>query len=283
MKHCIIIGVLFVFFSCGENVSQESNISSENSPTIEVENENASIEKEVYDGPILEAYTDSLTMLELYNWIEADENQVGIWEVYQNQPEEEYMTWSERLFGRCCTEADLQFSERLHLEVTAFLMDEKYPPEYLTDIRYDKAYVFDEDAPNSIEINLQRKFPWDESGTEKHPTEKLKKEDTLLYPFQISLINGYVKSKKLFYENSRIKMVELWKNGEHMCNVSLLDQPEVQIIEGNFAMLRDDEVEIKPIAFFSGTKFEDVCISEIQTSLGHIAHSSLNKQYSAWD
>lgn len=125
---------------------------------------------------------------------------------------------------------------------------------------------------------------WAYANDDEIPANSIvKATDTIVNPFRISLINGYTKSQKTFDENARVKEVELWLNGEHMCNVELQDVPDVQVIEGNFPFFKDDLVEIKPVAFYEGTKYDDVCISEMQQFLAYIIHPDIKDHYDLED
>ena len=61
--------------------------------------------------------------------------------------------------------------------------------------------------------------------------------------------------------------------------VTLLDTPLIQQFEMDFSFFKDDEVTLVPISFYNGSKYDDICISEIQSSLSKITHPSINQKY----
>ncbi|MEO9534184.1 MAG: hypothetical protein ABJG68_04245 [Crocinitomicaceae bacterium] len=207
----------------------------------------------------------------------ASSAELSVWQKY-DQTEDEYANWCDKLWGRCCTEADMRFTERLSYQITTSHDYKAYPFENALDPYYNTAYVFE--AKDSIELKVC--LDKNENyvlGFNKAPYEKLSSKDRIHDRFQISIINGYTKTEKTFYENARIKKVELWHNGKHKCNAVILDSPEIQIIKGTFAFHKLDEVRIVPIEYYKGSKYDDVCISAIQLSLGYGANPELDVKY----
>lgn len=281
-----VIALAIIFLSCGQQNEVEGDSVSD--PTKESKQSNkgkTQVLQPSFDGPLNKAVIDTMTISEMRMRLEGEQRKMSMWEMYEIDPEDEYLTWSERLFGRCCTEADLRFTEQLFFQLSANTIDDDYPDGHLTDKQYTTAYVFKETDAVEIHLELRRRYAWLEEGEEseeRHISEKMSSDDTLMTSFQVSLINGYVKSEKLFKQNSRIRKMEVWRNDERMCDVELLDVPEVQIIYGDFIVLKNDRITLKPYTYYQGSDYDDVCISEFQTCLGDIANPALDGRYSAW-
>lgn len=236
------------------------------------------MEESLPSVPVTQAYVDQVAMNEITEYLETDG--LSTIEIYA-MPVDETEKWAETFWGRCCTEADMTFTEYLSYQVTASHEGKAYPFANALDEKYSTAYVFKEEDQVSIKVNLNPETVSYRSDNAKI-IDLIKTTDTIVNPFRISLINGYVKSENTYAENARIAEVELWLNGEHKCNCDLLDVPEPQVVLGNFPLFKNDVVELKPIRFFKGSKFDDVCISAIQFNLGSIGHPLLNTNYSIW-
>ena len=59
----------------------------------------------------------------------------------------------------------------------------------------------------------------------------------------------------------------------------LQDIPLIQEFNANFPFFKNDIIKLVPISYYEGSKYNDVCISEIQSSLAHITYPNLNKRY----
>ena len=280
-----VLILAIIFCSCaGENDSVEES-ESRNTESYNHEKSKSQILQSTFEGPLNTAFVDTLAMAEMRMWLNDEGQTMSVWELYNNNPEDDYATWSQRLFGRCCTEADLRYTERLYFNVSAPTIDTDYPDEYLHDIHYNTAYVFKETDAVEITLQLQTSYPWLEEGEEvgeKHISEKMSSGDTLMRSFQITLINGYAKSKELFEKNSRVRKMEVWLNDERMCDVELQDIPEAQTIYGDFPVLKNDKITLKPYSYYEGSAYDDVCISEFQTCLGDIGNPDLDRRYTPW-
>lgn len=229
--------------------------------------------------PITEAYVDQLAMDNITEYMDA--TGLTTFEIY-NAPDDEYENWAESFWGRCCTEADMTFSEYLSYQITTSSEGKSYPFSFALDESYNTAYAFE--AKDHITISVR--FNAETNSYRKDNAKVIdivKATDTLSSPFRISIINGYVKSEKVYTENARIAEVELWLNGVHQCNCKLLDTPEAQVISGNFPFFKNDLVEIKPVKFYDGSIYDDICLSAIQFNLGDITHPDINKNYSIWN
>lgn len=224
------------------------------------------------------AYVDQLAMDNITEYMDADG--FTTFEIY-NAPDDEYENWAESFWGRCCTEADMTFSEYLSFKITTSHEGKSYPFSYALDEYFNTAYVFEEKDHISIAVRLNAETTSYRKDNAKI-IDMIDAKDTVINPFRISIINGYVKSEKAYQENARIAEVELWLNGEHHCNCKLLDTPEAQVILGNFPFFKNDLVEIKPVKFYDGSVYDDICLSAIQFNLGDITHPELNKNYSIW-
>lgn len=236
---------------------------------------NGAVYKEKY--PITLATIDSVSLGEIKPYTDA--NLLTIFEHYKKEEIDEVEIWSDKMFGRCCTEADLEYSELLEFDITAKPSDEKYPFSNLSDKTYGTAFVFKENEEAEISIKLGRNENWHESQISLSVDEVLKDNDTLLKPFKLSLVNGYVKSEKTFKENGRVEELNVFLNNTLKGTIALLDTPLIQEFQLDFAFTKNDEVKLVPITYYKGTTYDDVCISEIQSSLAQITHPSINKKY----
>jgi len=100
-----------------------------------------------------------------------------------------------------------------------------------------------------------------------------------LKPFKLSLVNGYTKSKETFEQNGRVKTMKVFLNKKYSGTILLLDTPLVQEFELAVLFTRNDIITLKPLTFYRGTRYDNICISEIQSNLGTIAYPSINKKY----
>ena len=205
-----------------------------------------------------------------------------IYELY-DQSIDEVEAWTDKLWGRCCTEADMRFTEFLGFNIDVSKDNDQYPLTNATDNLFSTAFVFDKSPQAFFTITFNGKSNM--YGRLKNQTgnDLIQETDTIQSSFALSIVNGYAKSEKTFSENARIKTVELWLNGVHMCNTVLIDSPKIQIINGNFSFFKNDVVEIVPVDFYPGSKYEDVCISAFQLSLGYGAHKELDKLSKHWE
>lgn len=232
--------------------------------------------------PTIKAEIDQQSVDEVRRY--SNKDLITIFDYYSS--EEELLNWSPKMFGRCCSEADLWYSEIMSFKIETSVKRKEYPVSNLTDRDFRSAYVFKEDEAVRIDISLDpRSYYFHKEDDPKNPGYLIDPIDTILYPFTISLINGYVKSSSLFERNSRIKTMELSLNGEEKAIIELLDTPLIQSFEVDFVFKKNDKVRLIPKSYYSGSKYDDVCISEFQSNLGKIVHPSFNKKYgdSIWD
>ena len=201
----------------------------------------------------------------------------SIYDYYRQDEVEQYSNWSKKLFGRCCSNTDLTFSENLFFKMSAKASNKKYPVSNISDTNYQTAFVFKPNSKTKIEVQLNL----NESYLDGKYSNKnlLKPYEVIMNPIKLSLINGYVKSKSLFYENGRVKKMNIYINHKFIQSVILLDTPLVQEFSVNSLFKINDTITLEPVTFYKGTKYDDVCISEIQTNLGNIALPSLNKKH----
>lgn len=224
--------------------------------------------------PTFQATVDTVAMAQFTEYRE-NVAELSIWQKY-DQSIGEYMVWSDKLWGRCCTEADMRFTEFCSYDVTTSHDYEAYPFQNALDDNLSTCYVFELKDSIAIKVKFNNDAAVYYDGT-RTVSDYIDEDMFVHRKFQMSWVNGYTKSQKTWEENARVKEVELWLNGEHKCNVTLLDQPEVQIIQGNFKFYKNDVVEIKPVSVYPGTQYDDICISAIQTSLGYGANPELDK------
>ena len=226
--------------------------------------------------PVFKGKINTYVEDEMRQYIEGDFDEFEIYNFEDGSSE----NWSEFMWGRCCTEADLTYSEIMGFDIQCNLSGKEYPFSNALDDIYSTTYVFDEGTQPKIEISLRQEgwyFPEDQK--ENWPGNLFSETDTILSPFEITLINGYVKSKSTFYNNARVKEIEVWKNGQKYCIIELIDTPRPQRIELDFPFFKNDIITFIPISIYPGEKYNDVCISEFQTNLGDIAHPSINERF----
>jgi len=81
-----------------------------------------------------------------------------------------------------------------------------------------------------------------------------------------SIANGYVKSKKLWGENTRIKTLKIYVDGKELALAQLRDVYGLQVIKfKEIKLLRKNKVSIKLeiVEVYPGSKFADTSISEV--------------------
>ncbi|WP_405206385.1 NADase-type glycan-binding domain-containing protein [Aquimarina sp. LLG6339-5] len=230
----------------------------------------------------IKATIDKESILEITGGESFDE--VDIYKYYNQEIEDEVEIWSEKMFGRCCTEADLTYSEVLSFSINCQLENNEYPIRNLSDRKYLTSYVFKEGSNPSINLKLDmdNNYFSENFYPKLSPRKVLKETDTLLFPFRLSLVNGYTKSKDIFLKNGRVKSLKVFLNSNHIANVLLLDTPLVQEFKLDAVFTKNDEITLSPISYYEGTKYNDVCISEIQTSFSKIAHPNINIKYNVY-
>jgi len=204
----------------------------------------------------------------------------SIFEYYKSELKDELSVWSGKMFGSA-QRVDMTYAEALHFNFSTNYQNKNYPKSNLQDFSYLSAYVFKEDQEVTIDLTIDKEHNlFNEYDSPKlHPDKVLQKTDTIMFPLQLSLANGYTKSKSLFYKNGRVKKLEVQLNNKTVGYVELLDTPLIQQFSVNALFTRDDKISLKPITFYEGTKYDDICISEIQSCLGAIAHPSINAKY----
>jgi len=222
------------------------------------------------------ATIDSVSISEIKQY---SEELPTIFDYYKHEKIDEVAVWSDKMFGRCCSNADLTFNENLFFKISSNFNDEKYPFTNLSDTGYSTAYVFKPGV--KVKINLQLDLSSDRSFLSGKYSNKnlLKPNDLIMKPIKLSIINGYVKSKALFYQNARVKEMKVYVNNIYKETVILLDTPLVQQFEVDAVFKTNDTITLEPITFYKGSKYDDICISEVQTNLGEIALPDLNKKY----
>ena len=218
---------------------------------------------------------DSVSIKELKYWVK--DKLPTIFDYYRQETIEEHSAWSSKMFGRCCSNTDLTFNENLFFKISSNFRNKKYPITNISDTKYSTAFVFKPDSKVkiSVEMDLDNSFL---DGTYANKNV-LNLEEVIMNPIKLSVINGYVKSKELFYKNGRVKELNVYINNQYIQSVILLDLPLVQEFTVNAVFKTGDNITLEPKTYYKGTKYDDICISEIQTNLGKTALSSLNKKY----
>lgn len=265
MKKLIVI-VLILITSC-----KESAITNTLKPADKTSIE---IEPVISDMPIM-AYIDSVSLKEIKQYIDTE--LPTIFDYYRLEETGDYTTWSNKMFGRCCSNTDITFNENLFFNISSNVDNKKHPISNIADTQYSTAFVF---KPSSnVKINIQ--LDLDKSFLEGKYANKnlLNSEDLIMNPIRLSLINGYVKSEALFYKNARVKELNVSINEQFVQSITLIDTPLVQEFKINAVFKTNDIITIEPKTYYKGTTYDDICISEIQTNLGETALPDLNETY----
>lgn len=216
---------------------------------------------------------DSVSINEIKRFI--DDDLPTVFDYYKQEKIEEYSTWSPKMFGRCCSNTDLKFTENLFFKISSNINDKKYPITNISDTEYLTAFVF---KPNDkVKINLY--LDKNNSFLKGKYSNKnlLKPDEVIMSPIKLSIVNGYVKNEELFYKNGRVKEMEVYVNNEYKQTVTLIDTPLIQEFLIDTVFKSNDSISLVPKTYYKGTKYNDICISEIQTNLGRTALSSLMK------
>lgn len=261
-------------------VSCSSSTENQNAQAQTEKKENISQTAPKSNLPTVKAKLDRTAIKELTEHTK-EKGYASIFGYYQyRKGEKDYDVWTEKMFGRCCTEADLQYSETLGWSITSDIDNPKYPVAQLTDTWFTKAYAFKESQQPKIELraDLESKIL---HGSKSH-NDILKSKDTIAYPLELSLVNGYTKTVQLYKDNGRVKALNVFHNGQLNCVVELMDTPEIQRFSLDLAFLKEDVVTLQPISFYKGIMYDDVCLTEIQSCVCKSGYKQLNETYSAY-
>ena len=74
---------------------------------------------------------DSVSINEIKTYI--NEELPTIFDYYYQEKIEEYSNWSNKLFGRCCSNTDLTFTENLYFKITSNIDTKKHPISNISD------------------------------------------------------------------------------------------------------------------------------------------------------
>ena len=183
-KLILVITILFGFFNCNSNKKEDNNNSFPVVDSIKISTIN-SIKKE----QVILSKIDSVSLSEIKHY---SGKKKSIFDYYAIEKIDEVEIWSDKMFGRCCTETDLDYSELLFFAITTNSKNKKYPSKNLSDRKYSTALVFNENENIEILMRLKRKdeYGWHQSQTNLEVDQVLKQTDTLLKPFKLSLVNG---------------------------------------------------------------------------------------------
>lgn len=218
---------------------------------------------------------DSVSISEIKRF--SDEELPTIFDYYKQEKIEEYSNWSPKLFGRCCSNTDISFTENLFFKISSNIDNKKHPISNISDTEYLTAFAFKPGSKIKIDLELDLNNSYLEGNYSNKKI--LKPNEVIMNPIRLSLINGYTKSKELFYKNGRIKEMEFYVNNKLTQTVVLMDTPLVQEITINSFFNTNDIITLIPKSYYSGSHYDDICISEIQTNLGEVALTSLNKKF----
>lgn len=265
---CLLI-ILIVVFSCAKEKKAPIIKTSTESKTKQID---STIKKAI---TINKAQIDSVSINEMKRF--AQKEHATIFDYYKEETTGDNSTWSEKLFGRCCSNTDITFTENLFFKISSNFVNTTYPISNISDNQYLTAFVFKKEF--NVTINLQ--LDLDQSYLEGKYANKniLDANVVIMNPIRLSLINGYVKSEALFDKNSRVKEMDFYVNEIYQETVVLLDTPKVQELTVNAVFKTNDVITLIPKSYYQGSTYSDICISEIQTNLGKTALSSLNKKF----
>lgn len=269
----ILLPVALLFLlACKNNSNQTQNVNTAKKEVIATDS--IRIKHPKKEVNIVKAVIDTVSINEIKNFIEN--KSLPIYSYYQRDIDD-LDTWSRKFFGNA-QGVDITYAECFNFKVTSNFNNKKYPVSNLSDFHYETAYAFKAVDTVAIYLKIDKKHYYFKNNSKVHPDKLLKATDTIMYPIKLSLINGYVKNKTLFYKNGRVKKMEVFVNKKSKGIVVLLDTPLVQEFSINALFKRDDIITLKPLTYYKGTAFDDVCISEIQHSLGYTAHPSINRK-----
>lgn len=223
---------------------------------------------------------DSVSLSQIKENVDHEEKKYQtIFDYYELELQDNVEIWSDKMLGRCCSETDYLYSELLSYKISTNVNNATYPDSNLSDHYYRTTFAFKENQKTEIYLKLDRDNYYHAYMTNLKLDEVLKTNDTILSPFKMSLVNGYTKSQKTFKQNGRVKTMKIFLNNNYKGLVTLLDTPIVQEFELDFMFFRNDTIKLVPVTYYKGSKYDDICISEIQSSLAHITHPSINKKY----
>jgi len=229
VKFLLLIQMLFLF-SCKTETKKQQETAVETyvdtTSEIEIKTDSTLLKPEQQQNTMFFAKIDSVSLSEIKQF--ENEKYETIFDYYQKETIDEVDIWSDKMFGRCCTEADLSYSELLEFDITANVSNPAYPYSNLSDRTYRTTYAFKENQNVEISIKLSRSNESHSYHTNLTVDEVLQPKDTILTPFKLSLVNGYVKSEETFKQNARIKTIDIFLNNTYKGAVQLMDTPIVQ-------------------------------------------------------
>lgn len=118
-------------------------------------------------------------------------------------------------------------------------------------------------APSNIDLKYRLGIPWAEGIPGHGINETLTIRIGNIKRLYISI--GYVSYQKpyLYEQNSRPKKLELFVKDKFCFEVELEDTPNYQTIDLPQRLLSEDNLVIKILDVYPGTKYEDTCINSI--------------------
>lgn len=91
-------------------------------------------------------------------------------------------------------------------------------------------------------------------------------------PFdQIFITNGYAKSPSIWEDNSRVKLIKVYHNGNPKFIIKLEDTiyPQWVSWDETFNISESDKVELEILEVYPGNKFKDTAISDLSLNGAH--------------
>jgi hypothetical protein len=86
-----------------------------------------------------------------------------------------------------------------------------------------------------------------------------------------SMVNGYTKNPDRWAQNARVKILLVTVGDREVARVQLLDTPAVQSIRfpEDIFLKGKEALRLTVLSTYSGSYFNDICISEFQLNAGH--------------
>lgn len=259
-RNVSILVILFCCFACklSRNTDKGNEPSLENSKSL-----------------VIYAEIDTVSVAQIKRGIE--EELPSIFEYYSEEQSGDYTTWAPKLFGRCCSNTDLSFTENLFLNLDSKSTSSELDFSDLLDAEYLTAFTFkpEENVRISLCLDLNNSYLQGKYSNKN----LLDSSEVIMNPIRLSLINGNVQSKELFHKYGRLKEMDVYINNRHVHTVVLIDTPLVQefTIPTNFKT--HDLITLIPKSYYSGSDSDVICISEIQKNLGATAIPELNTKF----
>ncbi len=84
------------------------------------------------------AQIDSIANEEVKQYIDEDYSSMIDYYNLSVDDYDDFTNWSQKMFGRCCTKADLAYAEVLRLKISINIANNRYPASNLPDFKYKR-------------------------------------------------------------------------------------------------------------------------------------------------